>query len=302
MPDKIISSSNSDSCPRPLRAILEAFFWTSSYSFAQLLTLCTFLLLLFIARFGWSRPETSELVEFVDGLQLDKSILLIAVTTLGSLCVMIPAMIWRLGRGYRRQLGLDLPRHEEVIYALATVVPIVLLGDVLYALTRDWFSAAIFQKQLQALLDSDSIGLLTDKIDGVPLPMLIVAMALGPAIGEELLFRGLIGRLLVDHLGVWRGSCLTVLLFAFAHISPAHAIATIPIGCLLQFLYLKTGRIWIPILIHFLNNLLGVMMLRYEFTPPFVTPLTVAVIFCYLLAILAVFHVRQRSWGHALAP
>ncbi|MEZ6066566.1 MAG: hypothetical protein R3B90_12860 [Planctomycetaceae bacterium] len=39
-----------------------------------------------------------------------------------------------------------------------------------------------------------------------PYPVLLVAIALGPAIGEELVFRGLIGRGLIHRWG-WAAEC-----------------------------------------------------------------------------------------------
>ena len=280
-----------------LRTIVEAVAWAISFQLTQLIAIGLFLALLITATFGLSWPPASELISVGLELKLDQSFLPIAVSTLGALFLLVPLIRFRVGQSFREQIGLHLPRHEEVIFAIATVIPIAFLGDVLYTLTHNWVSTGFFRRQLQLSMEADSLTFLSSRINGVPFPMLVVAMALGPAIGEELLFRGLISKLLTNRLGRWTGSTITVLLFALAHMSPAHAIATLPIACLLQFLYLKTGTIWVPILIHFLNNLLGVAIMKYGASIDFPASVTaVAFTTAYLLSILIAFEFRHRSW------
>ena len=59
---------------------------------------------------------------------------------------------------------------------------------------------------------------------GVSFFVAVVVLALGPAIGEELVFRGVIGQGLIRARGVVTGVVITCLLFAAMHVFPPHAL------------------------------------------------------------------------------
>ena len=96
--------------------------------------------------------------------------------------------------------------------------------------------------------------MLSNLAEGLPLPALVFVLAVLPAIGEELVFRGVIGRGLVARTGVVRGVFMTSLLFSVAHLHPAHQLSVFPLGVLLHVIYLATRSILAPILLHFLVN------------------------------------------------
>lgn len=280
-----------------LWSILEACLWTCSYQLLQGFVLVAFLALLITAGYGFDWPSQSEMMDLALELNLDRSFLLIGVTSLGVLFLIVPLIRLRLGRDFRKTIGWRTPRHEEVIFALATVIPIAILGDLLYEVSLSWWTTSPMQHLFSQAMQSSTLDYLRSTLEGVSFPVLIVALALGPAIGEELIFRGVIGKRLVQRFGPWTGSIITAVLFAFAHVSPSHAIATLPIAFLLQFLYIKTGTIWIPILVHFCNNLLAVSMMRFDFVPEIpVSPLIASGFLAYLFTILATYENRRRSW------
>jgi hypothetical protein len=98
------------------------------------------------------------------------------------------------------------------------------------------------------------VNILSGLAESLPLPILVIVLAVLPAIGEELVFRGVIGRGLVARCGVVQGIFVTSLLFAVAHLHPAHQISVFPLGVLLHVIYLATRSILAPILLHFLVN------------------------------------------------
>jgi membrane protease YdiL (CAAX protease family) len=101
-------------------------------------------------------------------------------------------------------------------------------------------------------------------LSSAPLPLLLLIIAVAPALGEELMFRGLIGRGLVARWGVVRGVLLTSLLFGIVHIHPAHALGVIPLGIAMHFVYLTTRSFWAPVLLHFLNNAWATTVTKYS--------------------------------------
>lgn len=99
---------------------------------------------------------------------------------------------------------------------------------------------------------------------GWPVGLAILLIAVGPAIGEELFFRGFLGRGLVGRFGPIAGILITSLFFAVIHIDPPHAFAVLPMGIVLHYVYWTTRCFWLPVLIHFLNNGLATLLTREE--------------------------------------
>jgi len=279
-----------------IRSIFEALSWIFVYHLSQGLVLIFFLSLLMLAAFGFEWPGQDQVVQMALDLDLDRSFLLVGVTNLGALFLIVPMVRWRLGRQFRDAIGARLPTRQELVFAIATIAPIAILGDATYEITRNFFAAAgPSTVPFASAVHPSSLEYLHQTFSGVPYPILIVAMALGPAVGEELIFRGMIGRRLVTRWGPYWGTFFAAAVFSAAHISPAHAIATFPVAVLLQLLYLQTKTIWVPILVHFGNNLLAVTMVRYQIVPEIpMSPMLLFGICVYLGLILMVLDSHRR--------
>lgn len=93
---------------------------------------------------------------------------------------------------------------------------------------------------------------------------LIVAtlvIAILPAIGEEMLFRGILQRKLVSwtrnvHAGIW----LAALIFSAIHVQFYGFIPRVLLGAMFGYLFAWSGNLWVPILAHFINNGFTVLM------------------------------------------
>jgi membrane protease YdiL (CAAX protease family) len=86
----------------------------------------------------------------------------------------------------------------------------------------------------------------------------IFALAVTPAICEELLFRGYLQRQLERSFGVAGGIIVTGVLFGLYHFRLTQAIPLAVLGIFLGWLVWRTGSLWIPILVHFCNNAFAV--------------------------------------------
>ena len=80
-------------------------------------------------------------------------------------------------------------------------------------------------------------------------------MAILPAIGEELLFRGIIQQKLQNwtktaHLAIW----LSAIIFSLFHLQFEGFIPRMFLGALLGYLFYWTQNLWIPIFAHFIFN------------------------------------------------
>jgi membrane protease YdiL (CAAX protease family) len=86
------------------------------------------------------------------------------------------------------------------------------------------------------------------------------AMAVGSGYAEELVFRGVLFRIVEDGLGTWWALAISSALFGLAHAANPHAtaVSTVAImleaGVLLGAAFVLTRRLWLPVGIHFAWN------------------------------------------------
>jgi uncharacterized protein len=81
-----------------------------------------------------------------------------------------------------------------------------------------------------------------------------------PAIGEELLFRGIIQKVFYQwtrnhHASIW----ITAILFSALHLQFFGFVPRMLLGALFGYLLVWSGNLWIPILAHFINNTTAVI-------------------------------------------
>ena len=112
-------------------------------------------------------------------------------------------------------------------------------------------SEAKAQKITELFLQADTLGVLMVNI---------FVIAFLPAVGEELLFRGVFQKWFTalthnKHLGVW----LAAILFSAVHFQFYGFFPRILLGALFGYLLLWTGNIWLSVTGHFFNNAFAVI-------------------------------------------
>lgn len=95
----------------------------------------------------------------------------------------------------------------------------------------------------------------------------LVVIAIFPAIGEELVFRGLLQPELHkathnSHAAIW----ISAILFSALHMQFFGFVPRVLLGALFGYLYLWSGNLLVPILAHFVNNGFAVLMLYLKKT------------------------------------
>ena len=108
------------------------------------------------------------------------------------------------------------------------------------------------EKAMELMLQTNSVG-------GLLINILIVAAL--AALSEELLFRGLLFRWLQNsisnyHWVIW----IIAILFSAIHLQFYGFVPRLLLGAYLGYLLVWTGSLWAPILAHFVNNLMGVLL------------------------------------------
>lgn len=84
-------------------------------------------------------------------------------------------------------------------------------------------------------------------------------MALLPALAEEISFRGVLQQLLGGrtHVAIW----LTAFIFSAIHMQFYGFVPRMLMGALFGYMFVWTGSLWVPIVMHFVNN--GIAVLCY---------------------------------------
>ena len=83
----------------------------------------------------------------------------------------------------------------------------------------------------------------------------LIVVAVIAAVGEEFLFRGILQTHLQalfrsSHASIWTAA----LLFSFFHLQFYGFVPRLLLGALFGYLYAFSGKLWVPILAHFVNN------------------------------------------------
>jgi membrane protease YdiL (CAAX protease family) len=88
----------------------------------------------------------------------------------------------------------------------------------------------------------------------------VLLVGVGPGLWEELWCRGFLGRGLVGRWGVAGGIVLTSLFFGAMHVEPHQVIYAPAVGAILHFVYWTSRSLWLPMLLHAVNNSLAVLV------------------------------------------
>jgi uncharacterized protein len=128
-----------------------------------------------------------------------------------------------------------------------------------------WLSGVeqwIISKENKA--DTVTSMLIEAKSPGVMLLNLLL-VAILPAVGEELVFRGIFQKIFTDffksaHLAIW----ITAFIFSFVHLQFFGFIPRMILGLVFGYLFYWSGTLWLPILAHFINNAFPVIVTYFQ--------------------------------------
>lgn len=144
-----------------------------------------------------------------------------------------------------------LPHWALALAVAGTLALSHLLGLIVSATDSQAESAIV---RVNALLADASWGALLAAV---------AALAIAPALSEEILFRGLLLGRFCDRLGTAGGLVLSSLLFGVIHLNLAQGAAALVLGLYLGALTLRTGSVHAAILCHGTNNLIAVSAGRW---------------------------------------
>ena len=150
------------------------------------------------------------------------------------------------------------------LFSVQKIKPLQLLGSLLIgigvfvgALLLGALLIPVFPESAKNLAGLDAMLL------EQPIYVLILVMAVMPAIGEELLFRGFLMGTLKPKCKAWLTIAVTTFIFAAFHMSLIKLFTIGIVGLGLTWVTYKTGSIAASMCVHFLNNLMSVLISVY---------------------------------------
>lgn len=194
-------------------------------------------------------PQTIIVLKFVQLIQ-------------SAFVFIIPANLFSLwsGDSVGSYLGFN---RTKLRYYLLAVLLIVLSAPVItsFALLNEKMVLPDFLKGVEEWMKSAeaSAQKITDAFlnvnDFAGLLINILVIALAAAVGEELIFRGIIQRLIIEktkniHWGVW----ISAFIFSAVHMQFFGFLPRMILGVILGYVFVWSGSIGVPILAHFVNN------------------------------------------------
>lgn len=166
-----------------------------------------------------------------------------------------------VGESPREYLSLKPAKPMQIVLATVSIWTLIPLVNTLV----EWNANMHFPPSLQPIESwmraaEDQAATLTEQLmqsaafSDLAANLFVVAILAG--IGEELLFRGLIQRMLgprKSHAAVW----ITAILFSAIHLQFYGFIPRLLLGVWFGYLCMWTGSIWVPIAAHITNNALA---------------------------------------------
>jgi membrane protease YdiL (CAAX protease family) len=97
----------------------------------------------------------------------------------------------------------------------------------------------------------------------------VLIIAVIPALGEEMFFRGFLQnqfslKIKNIHLTIW----IVAIIFSLFHLSFDAFFPRIVLGAIMGYFYFWTQNLWIPVFAHFINNFAGVLLLYFQANNP----------------------------------
>lgn len=185
------------------------------------------------------------------GVPLDQAMPIIFPVGTASLMITALAMAYVIyGRDTGRALAFRLPSLWHTLLTVAIVAPLAVVAQALSDLLS-LFLPTFMQGEFELFAEE-------------PLWLVAVVGCAMPGIGEEIFFRGILGRGLLARYGLWAGMAWCTLLFGAMHIDPVQASSVLVIGFSLHAMCVASKSLPAAMLGHFLNNLLAFSQMKFE--------------------------------------
>ncbi len=211
-------------------------------------------LLIFLALFGVLSFMSALANDLMGTLTSSPTVRAIMTVVRGAayfLTFTIPAIIFKMMSGKK------VSRPVRSVAKLPKSTPLVIIASISIILSTAFVNSMLvsafgFSEFMQSATEP------TGRMSAFEIIATGIAMAVVPAICEEILFRGTVLSALLPY-GRSFAIISSALLFGLMHQNPAQLFYATMAGIVLGYVYTKTGSIWCGVLVHFFNNLVSVI-------------------------------------------
>lgn len=175
---------------------------------------------------------------------------------LGFMLLAIGYAWFRARSAPRRLLGIRRFPASHLAIVVLLVLPTSMVSSEIYRIVEEqiWQPAKQAAPTLNSVDELNTVEAIASLSETMPLPLMLLAFALAPAVAEEIIFRGLVGWGMISRFGLLAGVLVTSVTFAVFHMHPVHAAGVFLLGLVMHLLYVTTRSLLAPMLYHFLNN------------------------------------------------
>lgn len=162
-------------------------------------------------------------------------------------------VVWYMKSDKRALFCIQAPKIRYIVGSLITYVGVNCIVMILSMLLT-----MLFKESTQ------NVEAAFTEITQQPFILLVIVVAFMPAVGEELLFRGLIFGSLRSRIHVKWAILISALIFGLFHMSLVKFLPTAFLGAFLAYIVWQGKSIFLSMMVHFLNNLLSVVAMKYQ--------------------------------------
>ena len=175
--------------------------------------------------------------------------------------ILLPTII--LGRLRYGRLGAAFPfRWPGVRQTLLSVMGVFALQQLLqaYMIIQDSLPLPPKLREVVDLvkgLYEETYRILVTAKDPMEFLVVVVTVALVPAVAEEFLFRGLVQKSVSESTGGMRAAITTGIIFGAYHLNPISVVPLVLLGAYFGYLVYRSRNLAISVSVHFFNNFLA---------------------------------------------
>lgn len=188
------------------------------------------------------------------------------------LFILLPALLLaKLVYGnISKVISIKIPNWREVVLFIVGIIVLTpLLQSYLYIQNfyiEKWAAGSEFINSIKSLFDS--LNELVEKTfsnlltaNNVPeMILVVIVIAIVPAICEEVMFRGYIQKSFEFKISPFKAAAITAIFFGIYHFSPYGIFPLIALGFYFGFAAYLSKSLFIPVILHFLNNFTAVLL------------------------------------------
>jgi len=172
---------------------------------------------------------------------------------------------------------LKLDKRQSILYIFLTILLIIVIQP-LVGFTAYINEQVVFPESLSSIenlfrewreTSEVLIGrfIADDSLSGIILNVFIIAIL--AAFIEEIFFRGCFQQILLrivnnKHIAIW----ITAVIFSAVHFDFYGFLPRVLLGAMLGYLFVWSGTLWVPIIAHFANNMLSLIVQKIYYGTP----------------------------------